>query len=262
MSAQASPPPPPHLHMLLPHISSCSACRLWPNPHLSTTGRPAFSPLTQSTMAAILTPVQSVRYPAQLAHYIQDGLRVYFFEQGIFRINLREHPFRQWVSLSSSIRPSDYRNHCNDAFLLLEQGDLVATTGDMEDTREVWDSAAEHYVIRVKVTVSLMKRARSPAPGISEGWITLFPVGHSMGGNITHMSHGPAFTQPDSVLEWFAGRHHHFERIGPFPILAPPGDRIPRTPSQGPSRATSSTRGRKRQASDADSGNNTATGTN
>jgi hypothetical protein len=189
---------------------------------------------------------QSARYPAQLAHYIQDGLRIYFFEQGIFRINLREHPFRQWVSLSSSIRPNDYRNHCNDAFLLLEQGDLVATTGDMENTREVWDNTAERYLIRVKVTVSLMRRVRSPAPGISEGWITLFPEGHSMGGNITHMSHGPAFTQPDSVLEWFAGRHHRGERIGPFPPQAPPGDRVPRTPSQGPSHATSSARGRAR----------------
>ena len=211
-------------------------------------------------MAAILTPAQSVRYPAQLAHYIQGGLRVYFFEQGTFRINLREHPFRQWVSLSSSIRPSDYRNHCNDAFLLLEQGDLVTTTGDMEDTRELWDSATERYVIRVKVTVTLLRRVRSPTPGMSEGWITLFPVGHSMGGNITHKAHGPAFTQPDSVLEWFAGRHHlgatwdlNGEPIGPFPTGAPPGDRIPRTPSQGPSHATSSTRGRKRQASDADS---------
>ena len=201
-------------------------------------------------MAADLTPAQSAsaRYPAQLAHYIQDGLRVYFFEQGIFRINLREHPFRQWVSLSSSIRPSDYRNHGNDAFLLLEEGDLVATTGDMEDTREVWDSTAERYFIRVKVTVSLMKRTRSPAPGISEGWITLFPVGSSMRGNITHMSHGQAFTQPDSVLEWFAGRHHCGERIGLFPHQ-PPGNHVPRTPSQGPSRATSPARGRKRLAS-------------
>jgi hypothetical protein len=196
---------------------------------------------------------QSVRYPAQLAYYIDSGRRVYFLEQGIFRINLREHPLRQWVPLSSSIRPNDYRNHCNDAFLLLEEGDLVATTGDIEHTREVWDSTAERYLIRVKVTVSLMNRVRVPVPGIAEGWITLFPEGHSMGGNITHMTLGPAFTQPDTVLEWFAGRHHCAERIGRIPVQAPPGDRVPRTPSQGPSRATSSTHGRKRQASEAGS---------
>ena len=194
---------------------------------------------------------QSVRYPVQLAHYIESGLRVYFLEQGIFRINLREHPFRQWVPLSSSIRPNDYRNHCNDAFLLLEQGDLVATTGDMENTREVWDNTAERYLIRVKVTVSLMRRVRSPAPGISEGWITLFPEGHSMGGNITHMTRGPSFLQPDSVLEWFAGRHHCPERIGRVPVHAPPGDRVPRTPSPGANLATSSIHRHERQASEA-----------
>ena len=194
---------------------------------------------------------QSARYPAQLAHYIQDGLRIYFFEQGIFRINLREHPFRQWVSLSSSIRPNDYRNHCNDAFLLLEQGDLVATTGDIEHTREVWDSTAERYLIRVKVTVSLMNRVRVPVPGISEGWITLFPEGHSMGGNITHMTRGPSFLQPDSVLEWFAGRYHCPERIGRIPVHAPPGDRVPRTPSPRANPASSSTHRHKRRAPEA-----------
>ena len=194
---------------------------------------------------------QRVRYPAQLAYYISSGRRVYFLEQGVFRISLYDHPLKQWVSLSSSIRPNDYRNHSSEAFLLLEEGDLVAATGDIEHTREVWDETDQHYLIRVKVTVSLMARVRVPAPGIAEGWITLFPEGHSMGGNITHMTRGPSFLQPDSVLEWFAGRYHCPERIGRIPEHAPPGDRVPRTPSPGTSLATSSTHRHKRQTPEA-----------
>jgi hypothetical protein len=133
----------------------------------------------------------------------------------------------------------------------LKEGDLVAATGDIEHTREIWDDTAERYLIRVKVTVSLMSRVRVPAPGIAEGWITLFPEGHSMGGNITHMTRGPSFIQPDTVLEWFAGRYHCLERIGRIPAHAPPGDRVPRTPSPGTNRATSSTHRHKRQASEA-----------
>jgi hypothetical protein len=188
--------------------------------------------------------------PAYLSHYVSQGLKVYFLEQGVFRIDLQDFPHRQWVPLSSTIHPKDFRDHSSESFLLLEDGDLVVSTGDIEHTREIW-AQAESYLIRVKVKVSLLNRERLPALGITEGWITLFPQGTSTGGMITHVVRGPTFAQPNPVLQWFAGRYHGRAIIGSLPDYVPPGDCIPRTPSPPASFSTPLTRGRKRQAPEA-----------
>ena len=223
----------------------CLSSHSWPNPHLFTCHYICLPSLLH------LMTTQRRRYPAHLSHYVSSGLRVYLLEQGVFKIDLQDYPHKQWVSLSSTIRPNDHRDHSSESFLLLEDGDLVVSTGDIEHTREIWDDTESCYLIRVKVTVSLLNRVRLPAPGISEGWITLFPEGQSTGGMITHVARGPSFVQPDSILQWFAGRHYGWDRIGRLPDYAPPGDRIPRTPSPSAAFPPTSTHRRKRPASEA-----------
>jgi hypothetical protein len=169
--------------------------------------------------------------PAQLTYFVNHGLRCYFLEQGIFRINLQNFPHRQWVPLSSASYPNEHQDHRSEALFLLEDGDLVSSTGDLGHTRELWVQAELLYFIRVKVTVSRLNRERLPLPRITEGWITLYPQGADEGGMITHVARNAPVAQPESVLQWFAKRHHGWAHAGPVPDFVPPGDCIPRTPS-------------------------------
>ena len=197
------------------------------------------------------------RFPATLTHYIADDRRVYFLEQGIFRICLEDFEARQWVSLSTSILPNDFRNHEPDSFLLLEQGDLVSCTGDPDHTVEIWDPNERCYLIRVKVTVSMLGRVRTPTPRLSQGWLTMFPLGNRGGDNLVSQTSTPPFWQQEPVLEWYAGRHYANDLAGNAPRYPLPGQRPPRTPSPDPGPRSSSSGScifcrRKRSATDAD----------
>ena len=207
------------------------------------------------------------RFPATLMHYITDSRRVYFLEQGIFRICLKDFEARQWVPLSNSILPNDFRDHDPDSLLLLEQGDLVSCTGDPDHTMEIWDPAERRYVIRVRVMVSMMGRVRAPTPRLSQGWLTIFPFGNSGGGNLNRLTTSPPFWQPESVLEWYSGRHFANGLAGNRPRNPLPGQRLPRTPSPDPGPRSSSSAPctivnclicrRKRSAAEADIGPDT-----
>ena len=168
--------------------------------------------------------------PAQLTYFVNHGLRYYFLEQGTFRIDLRNFPHRQWVPLSSASYPNEHQDHRSDALLLLENGDLVSSTGELRHTKELWVQAELMHLIRVKVTVARLDRHRFPPPRITEGWITLYPQGANEDGMITQVARNTPAAQPESVLQWFAKRHHGWAGPGPVPDFVPTGDCIPRTP--------------------------------
>jgi hypothetical protein len=98
-------------------------------------------------------------------------------------------------ALSSTAKPNDHLDHKSESFLLLEDGDFVTPTGDLEHTKEVRPPSGDlpFYIIRVEVKVTMLLSERLPTPGITEGWIMLYPQESS---RCVLDGHEPALSQP------------------------------------------------------------------